>query len=248
MEPSPEPKTLYRFMYENKYKNDLVELISRLDSESPKQVASECILFWNNEHFKSNFTFSNWYINSFRDSEMGLEFNCGEQDIMYRKGLYNLDCNNGNESHKHNMVLMNTIISAKEPGGKKGQKVLGRRLIIDTNKWDNEDVYEVAYKTVYYKFSNEKLKERLLETGNKIMIEASPIDSIWGIGMGPDPNNEDNDDFDYDSMFNKTTLSNTKEAIDKPDKKGEKWGKNILGVTLELVRESLWAEENNKWI
>lgn len=36
----------------------------------------------------------------------------------------------------------------------------------------------------FLKFSqNEKLKEFLLSTDNKIIVEASPYDAIWGIGM-----------------------------------------------------------------
>jgi ribA/ribD-fused uncharacterized protein len=35
------------------------------------------------------------------------------------------------------------------------------------------------------KFSqNERLKTFLLNTGNRVLVEASPRDRIWGIGMG----------------------------------------------------------------
>ena len=46
------------------------------------------------------------------------------------------------------------------------------------------------------KFSqNKELKKFLLETGDKILVEASPTDKIWGIGMdqkNPDIYNPNN--------------------------------------------------------
>ena len=41
----------------------------------------------------------------------------------------------------------------------------------------------------YYKFSqNKQLRQVLLSTGESILVEASPLDMIWGIGI--DANNE----------------------------------------------------------
>ena len=36
---------------------------------------------------------------------------------------------------------------------------------------------------------NEKLKAFLLNTGTKILVEASPYDKIWGIGLSADQEN-----------------------------------------------------------
>jgi ribA/ribD-fused uncharacterized protein len=42
-----------------------------------------------------------------------------------------------------------------------------------------------VFKGNYAKFSqNDELSDELLATGNKILVEASPYDTIWGIGMG----------------------------------------------------------------
>jgi hypothetical protein len=42
----------------------------------------------------------------------------------------------------------------------------------------------IVFKGNYAKFSqNDDLGDELLITGNKILVEASPYDTIWGIGM-----------------------------------------------------------------
>ena len=46
---------------------------------------------------------------------------------------------------------------------------------------------------LYAKFSqNPDLKAKLVATGEKVLVEASPNDKIWGIGLRPnDPNVQD---------------------------------------------------------
>ena len=45
----------------------------------------------------------------------------------------------------------------------------------------------------YLKFSqNAPLREFLLQTKDKILVEASPVDKIWGIGMSADDENVQN--------------------------------------------------------
>ena len=71
------------------------------------------------------------------------------------------------------------------------------------------------------KFScNEDLKEKLLNTGNKVLIETSPFDSVYGIGL----------DY-YGCSLNKQQfdLFNV-----------EDWqGSNLLGFALMQVRDEL---------
>lgn len=63
-------------------------------------------------------------------------------------------------------------------------KALGRKIRnFNEEKWVNER-YGVVYAGNEHKFTqNEEYKELLLSTGNKIMVEASPADKIWGIGL-----------------------------------------------------------------
>jgi ribA/ribD-fused uncharacterized protein len=67
---------------------------------------------------------------------------------------------------------------------------------------------------VTLKFSqNEGLKDMLLKTGEKYLVEAAPKDKLWGIGL----------------------------AMSDPDivKKRGSWGNNIHGKNLMKVRSSL---------
>ena len=68
---------------------------------------------------------------------------------------------------------------------------------------------------------NDDIREQLLSTGDLHLVEASPYDQIWGIGM-------DEDDPDATNP--------------------EKWdGLNLLGEVLMMVREHLRnnSESNN---
>ena len=68
------------------------------------------------------------------------------------------------------------------------------------------------FDALYYKFSqNDDIRQKLLSTGNSTLVEASPRDRIWGIGL------------------------NITDA-----QSGKDWkGKNLLGKTLMRVREYL---------
>lgn len=63
-------------------------------------------------------------------------------------------------------------------------KKLGRKVRnYDDSIW-KEKRYDVVVKGNIAKFSqNEKLRSFLLSTGSKILVEASPKDTIWGIGL-----------------------------------------------------------------
>ncbi|MBE5981463.1 MAG: NADAR family protein [Paenibacillaceae bacterium] len=60
-----------------------------------------------------------------------------------------------------------------------GRKVKGFREDV----W-KENCYEIVKRGNYEKFGqNEDLKNYLLSTNSKILVEASPVDLIWGIGL-----------------------------------------------------------------
>ena len=60
--------------------------------------------------------------------------------------------------------------------------------------------------------SNEKLKEKLLGTGSKLLAEASPTDAFWGVGCPM-----------YGTRISQKSL----------------WGKNHLGKLLMAIRQKL---------
>ena len=75
------------------------------------------------------------------------------------------------------------IMSSDSPATQKRQ---GRKVKnYDDNKWQ-EVCREVVFDANYAKFTQHKdLKEKLLKTDDKIIVEASPYDSLWGVALGP---------------------------------------------------------------
>lgn len=73
------------------------------------------------------------------------------------------------------------IITSLSP---KTAKAIGRQVNgFDETIWKNyrEDIVFIGN---YYKFTqNSDLKQYLANSGNKIFVEASPYDQIWGIGL-----------------------------------------------------------------
>ncbi len=110
------------------------------------------------------------------------------------------------------------ILSTSDP---KKQKALGRAVKNYDEKLWNERKFPIVYLANFYKFTqHENLKRLLLSTGNTLLVEASPFDTIWGIGL------------------NETDAKNTDPAL---------WpGKNYLGKVLTLVREDIKANFDNK--
>ena len=55
------------------------------------------------------------------------------------------------------------------------------------NQLDQRREYVRNSNTHFHKFKgNGDLRDFLLDTGDKILVEASPYDTIWGIGMKED--------------------------------------------------------------
>jgi ribA/ribD-fused uncharacterized protein len=101
----------------------------------------------------------------------GMEFNCMEQWMMWNKAkLFGDD------------EVAELIMEATHPSTQKG---LGREVKgFDREKWD-AIAYDVVVKGNYAKFTQHKnLQKELLETKDLVLVEASPYDTIWGIGMG----------------------------------------------------------------
>lgn len=66
-------------------------------------------------------------------------------------------------------------------------KSIGRKVRnFDDTIWKDKR-YQIVVDGSYHKFSQHiDLRQFLLYTGNKVIVEASPRDRIWGIGMGQD--------------------------------------------------------------
>ena len=116
--------------------------------------------------------YSQWYPSKFKDNT-GKVFSCAEQYMMYHKA----------KMFKDNEIAKK-IMSTTSP---KEQKALGRKV-----KNFNEGVWNgVAKQIVYsgnrFKFTqNKRLLDQLLQSAPKTLVEASPYDKIWGIGLAED--------------------------------------------------------------
>jgi len=123
--------------------------------------------------------FSQWYQSKMFDPVTGLFFNCAEQFMMYHKAYLFKD-----ESS------MKAIMLAEDP---KNQKAIGRKVKgYDEVLWNeiNQDI--VTYGNLLKFQQNPELLKFMWETRGKYLVEASPYDAKWGIGLAAgDPKIED---------------------------------------------------------
>lgn len=98
------------------------------------------------------------------------------------------------------------ILKEKSP---KKVKQMGRRIkYFDEKQWDVEK-YDIVRQGNIYKFSqNPDLKKVILATKNKYIIEASPYDRIWGVGLGSKNKNiYDTDKWKEQNLLGKAIMS-----------------------------------------
>lgn len=130
--------------------------------KSNQVVTKKHVFFWNG-------IFSQWYPSLMVID--GVEYKTCEQYMMAMKALTFND-----------KKAFNEIMLTADP---REQKAWGRKVRgFNTETW-NSVSRDVVYKGNLAKFSqNELLKKLLLDTGDLELVEASPYDTIWGIGMG----------------------------------------------------------------
>lgn len=148
------------------------------------------------------FTFKDYLSNFYQTSftYRGFRFDNSEKAIMWSKAM-----------HFGAIEVANQILQAPNP---KEAKRLGRSKQIPfvESEWENvrEKIY---YDVLMAKFSVPHMKAKLLETENKTLVEASPFDKIWGVGLSEnDPR-----------IFNESEWK----------------GQNLLGKVLMKVREDI---------
>lgn len=159
----------------------------------------EKLFFWGHTEHGSNITkacLSNFYPCEFVFN--GKMFHFSEQCFMYQKAML------FNDFEIAEQILNETDV--------RKIKALGRKVKNFNNElWDIHKE-NFMYNACYAKFSqNAELKDFLLGTCNREIVEASPVDNIWGIGFSSD------------------------KAMENIDK----WGQNLLGKCLMKVRTIL---------
>ena len=154
------------------------------------KITDTMILFWDG-------FFSQWHL---KDMEInGIKYNCCEQYMMAQKAWF------FNDAISYSRIMKSTHPST--------QKEYGRQVSnFDKVLWE-EVCRQYVFDANFTKFSHTDYKDLLLGTGDREIVEASPYDKIWGIGLG----------------------ENNPDALDKAKWKGTNW----LGEALMKVRKVL---------
>jgi ribA/ribD-fused uncharacterized protein len=177
------------------------QLIENLRTRFNSGEKLKYIFFWGHQPGKSSVTsscFSQWYAAPFIIEE--LRYATAEHFMMAAKAALF-----GDEATRAK------VLQAPNPGAAKalGRKVRG----FDEATWI-ENRFSIVVKANEAKFSqNTKLGEYLKQTASRVLVEASPVDRIWGVGLAAN-----------DERANNPNL----------------WrGLNLLGFALMQVRERL---------
>ncbi len=132
------------------------------------------VFFWGHTEKKDLVTkacFSQWYESSFEVE--GITYPTTEHWMMSKKAALFEDED-----------IYQKIINCQTPGEAKdlGRQVKGFKTAV----WKKHRM-EIVVNGNFHKFSqNEALGTFLKNTKKRVLVEASPLDSIWGIGMAED--------------------------------------------------------------
>jgi ribA/ribD-fused uncharacterized protein len=168
---------------------------------------SEPVYFW--RPFEENGYLGQWWNAPFTlpspiEPTQKVTFKNCETYMMYHKAILFND----------HAIAEQIITSGSDP---KTVKALGRKVKnFEEGKWDAAK-FGIVVQANREKFAAHKgLREALLGTGERELVEASPMDRIWGIGFGKE-----------------------RAAANRG-----RWGQNLLGKALMQVRQELQAEED----
>ncbi|MBX7228444.1 MAG: NADAR family protein [Burkholderiaceae bacterium] len=138
------------------------------------------VFFWGHQPATSGVTascFSQWYGAPFEVA--GERYPTAEHYMMAEKAVLFGDIN-----------IRRQILQAPNPGA---AKALGRRVLgFDEGTWTKER-FAIVCRANLAKFSqNRELGEFLAHTGRRVLVEASPVDRVWGIGLAQDDERANN--------------------------------------------------------
>ena len=155
--------------------------IDNIRDNFQKGIKQKFLFFWGHQKHRSGeigqSCLSQWWTTEFIIN--GIKYFSAEHYMMAEKARLFNDIEN-----------LDNIINSKSPAHAKqfGREVRG----FIEEKWINNR-FEIVKNGSIAKFGqNNDLKEYLLSTKNRILVEASPVDSIWGIGLSKDSENCNN--------------------------------------------------------
>lgn len=154
--------------------------------------------FWNT-------IYSQWYTTEGQFTFAGVVYPNAEKYMMIEKARVFQD--------------WDILAKMKNTDNAKEVKSLGRQIKNFSDEVWDEFKEDVVTKASYLKFSqNDDLFEQMLADRDLTLVEASPVDKIWGIGL-----HADNDDVLDESLWQ---------------------GQNLLGKCLMRARDMLIEERN----
>ena len=177
------------FIYSSSFDPDL---FATFDG-SQTVITNDFVMFW-----KPPSPFGQWTASPFTVDDV--DYVCAEQYMMAEKARLFGDA-----------AMEKRIMGTSSP---RAQRKLGRRVVGFQDSLWIEKRCDIVFKGNVAKFTqNEDFFTRLMETGSRTLVEASPMDRIWGIG-----------------------IKANEERAYHPDR----WkGMNLLGKVLMEVREHL---------
>jgi ribA/ribD-fused uncharacterized protein len=130
------------------------------------------VYFWGHQPPKdgsiSQTCFSQWYASPFE--EEGVTYLTAEHYMMAAKARLFKD-----------QEACRRILDSKTPGEAKAE---GRKVLNFKEEIWAEHRFEIVCRASEAKFGQHSpLKEYLVQTGDLVLVEASPTDRIWGIGL-----------------------------------------------------------------
>ena len=154
--------------------------------------------FW-----KKNSPFSNWYMKDFTINNT--TYNCIEQYMMSEK----VKLFEGKDSKLYSDIMNSTDQAFMKSCGRKVKN-------FDNQTW-LENRERIVYEGLKAKFTQNMALQRILLASEGTLVEASPYDTIWGIGLNAD---------------------------DSRASKRETWlGDNLLGELLTKLKDELLEDE-----
>ena len=162
------------------------------ESISTRIIDDKYVCFWGRDSVFSNFHRSPFTLG-------GKSYTCVEQYIMYQKALLFND-----------QERAERILAVDDPAEHKANGKLVANFDPDTWRRQAQSIVKEALEAKFDQHPH--LKTRLLNTRGKELVEASPNDRFWGIGM---------------------------RLSDPAIKDKGKWGKNMLGKLLMEIRDNI---------
>jgi hypothetical protein len=166
---------------------------AQMPQSDNEQRMKNFYFFW-----KSASPFSQWHPCDYQHN--GVIYKCAEQGMMHGKALLFGDDE-----------IAKKILATQDP---RQIKALGRQVRFFIPEVWRQHCEQIVYENSIAKFTqNPCLLEVLLSTKGSLLVEASPYDAIWGIGLSE------------------------KQALRVPS---DKWpGSNLLGRILTRVRDEI---------